>query len=146
MKIFILSMLGILLVSCMHDSSKSISEIIAADSSMCALAQKEGFYKALWLYADENVVKLVDGEFPIIGKKEFTATIKGTPVIKTLTWKPVRAEVAKSGELGYTWGNWKLVAPDSTYYGNYFTIWKKQENGEWKFALDGGNNTPPPGK
>ena len=59
-----------------------------------------------------------------------------------MTWEPVKAEVARSGELGYSWGNWKFVKTDTTFYGNYFTVWKRQKGGKWKVALDGGNSTP----
>jgi hypothetical protein len=31
-------------------------------------------------------------------------------------------------------------------YGNYMSVWKKQDDGSWKFVLDGGNTTPPPVK
>lgn len=38
------------------------------------------------------------------------------------------AEASESGEPGYTLGNWKMVLKDTVLYGNYCTIWKKQEN------------------
>ena len=102
------------------------------------------FIKAIIFYADDNIVKLNDGQFPAIGKMAFIEKFGSQVGPKTLTWEPLKAEVAGSGELGYTWGNWKYVSTDTTYYGNYFTIWKKQDDGRWKVALDGGNSTPPP--
>jgi ketosteroid isomerase-like protein len=111
---------------------------------MSNLAEKEGFFKAILSYADDNIVKLNDGQFPDIGKKAIEEKYGDNTGPKTLTWEPVNAEVANSGELGYTWGNWKFTTPDTTYYGNYFTAWKKQKDGNWKVALDGGNSTPTP--
>lgn len=121
-------------------------ELIDTDRAMSLLAEKEGFFKAILSYADDNIVKLNDGQFPVIGKSAFAEKYGDKAGPKTLTWEPVDAVVANSGELGYTWGNWKFVAPDTTYYGNYFTAWKKQIDGEWKVALDGGNSTPTPEK
>ena len=119
-------------------------EISRADKAMSDLAEKEGFFKALQQYADDSLVKPNEGELPVIGKKAFMEKCGDKTGPKTLTWSPVKAEVAKSGELGYTWGNWKFVKPDTTYYGNYITVWKKQKDNSWKWVFDGGNNTPAP--
>jgi ketosteroid isomerase-like protein len=59
-----------------------------------------------------------------------------------ITWQPFKAEA--SGDLGYTIGNWKYQTKDTIMYGNYCTIWKRQQDGNWKFVFDGGNNTPKP--
>lgn len=79
---------------------------------------------------------------PVIGKPALEKYWSGKTDFKELTWEPFKAEVSKSGDMGYTLGNWKLVTKDTTMYGNYYTIWKKQADGKWKFVVDGGNNTP----
>ena len=125
------------------DNSKQATEqIINADKAMSALAAKEGFYKALLLYADDSVVKPNEGEFPIIGKTALINYWKGKPGPTTLSWEPYKAEASASGDLGYTLGNWKYITKDSILYGNYYTFWKKQKDGTWKYVVDGGNNTP----
>ena len=123
---------------------KSEKEISQADKAMSDLAEKEGFFKALQQYADDSLVKPNEGELPVIGKKAFMEKCGDKTGPKTLTWSPVKAEAAVSGDLGYTRGNWKFVKPDTTYYGNYVTIWKKQKDNSWKWVFDGGNNTPAP--
>lgn len=144
--ILIFSFNIIVFISCNQtsDTGKLKQEIVDTDKAMSKLAIEEGFFKAILFYADDDIIKLNDGQYPVIGKKEFEEKIGNDLGPKTLTWEPVNAEVANSGELGYTWGNWKFVRSDTIYYGNYFTIWKKQKNGKWKVALDGGNTTPPP--
>lgn len=119
-------------------------DLITADSAMNEMAAKEGFNAAILFYADTNIVKFEGNQLPIIGKAAFAKSFDIHSDTKTISWKPVNVEVAQSGDLGYTWGNWKLVAGDTTYYGNYFTAWKKQKDGSWKVALDGGNSTPKP--
>lgn len=111
---------------------------------MSDLAAKEGFNKALLQYAADDFIKFNPGQFPAVGKNEFAKLVENKPDVKTISWQPAKAEVARSGELGYTWGNWKYVSPDTVLYGNYFTVWKKQKDGLWKMALDGGNDTPAP--
>ena len=122
----------------------TISEIMEADRAMSAMALREGFNHSILHYADNHLVKLSDGAYPIMGKNAFEKYTNARKDVTTLSWEPVSGEVAHSGELGYTWGNWKFVLPDTIIYGNYFTVWKKQEDGTWKVALDGGNTTPPP--
>ena len=126
------------------DSKQLEKVIISTDKAMSDLAVKEGFFKAILHYADDDIVKFNDGSYPVIGKKVFQELYKDKTGPTTLTWEPIKAEVAKSGELGYTWGNWKFELKGTTYYGNYFTVWKLQNDGTWKVALDGGNTTPPP--
>ena len=56
-----------------------------------------------------------------------------------LTWYPVLADVAQSGDLAYTTGPWTLLQnerPQAT--GEYVTMWRKQPDGQWKFVVDMG--------
>jgi len=132
-------------VSCNENNiEKNKQELINADIAMSDLAMKEGFNHSIFLNADTNIVKFQENRLPLIGKNKLAIILEKNADIKTLSWKPVGADVAASGDLGYTWGNWKYQAPDTAYYGNYFTAWKKQKDGSWKVALDGGNSSPKP--
>lgn len=127
------------------DKESHKQEIINADIAMSDLAVKEGFFTALSKNASEDFVKLGEGSYPIVGKNEFDQKFNGKSGPKTLTWKPENADVSESGDLGYTWGYWKFEMPDTTVYGNYFTVWKRENKDDvWKMALDGGNSTPGP--
>ena len=125
-----------------ENSKTAANEIIQADKAMSDMAAKEGFHKALLSYADDSVVKPNEGALPIIGKTILQNKWSTVPDDSSITWQPFKAEA--SGDLGYTIGNWKYQTTDTTMYGNYCTIWKKQPDGKWKFIFDGGNNTPKP--
>jgi ketosteroid isomerase-like protein len=66
----------------------------------------------------------------------------------TLNWEPVFAEVSGSGNLGYTTGPYTLrdnsATPEPIRHGYYFSVWKKQADGQWKVVIDCGINTPDP--
>ena len=67
----------------------------------------------------------------------------------TLTWTPIKAEMASSGDMGYTYGNYIYTARNkdgkvTTSYGKYTSIWKKQKEGQWKVVVDMGNASPDP--
>lgn len=114
-----------------------------AFSKMCV---EKGMTVSFVFYADKDVVKLSDGNFPIVSKDSLIASFANKPTqTYTLEWYPVKVEVSKSADLGYTYGNWKFTnAKGEKSYGNYLTVWKKQEDGTWKFVIDGGNSTPEP--
>ncbi len=125
-------------------SKQAAQEIKQADVDMNTLAAKKGFYKALIYYADDSVVKPQEGMLPVIGKAALEKFWSGKPDTKDISWQPFKAEAAKSGDLGYTLGTWTFTSKDTVMYGMYYTIWKKQADGKWKFTIDGGNNTPKP--
>ena len=57
----------------------------------------------------------------------------------TLKWRPILADVSTSGDIGYSSGPYVYIKSNAdTLYGHYISIWKKQENGTWKLAVDAG--------
>lgn len=60
-----------------------------------------------------------------------------------LRWQPERADIAASGDLGWTTGPWELRSdgPDSPVAtrGRYVSIWRRQPDGTWKVVMDLGN-------
>ena len=125
--------------------------LINVDKSFSDFSLKNGFANAFMAYADDNVIKMANNSYPIIGKKGLIAKFSKIAVSNhnVLTWIPLKAEISQSGDLGYTFGNYQLkvkltVDKDTIYYGNYVSIWKKQKDGRWKYVLDGGNAAPAP--
>jgi ketosteroid isomerase-like protein len=62
-----------------------------------------------------------------------------------LLWEPRYGDVAASGDLGYLTGPVENVIPGRpSRYGNYFSIWKRQANGEFRVIIDLGTDLPQP--
>ncbi|HEX8498988.1 MAG TPA: nuclear transport factor 2 family protein [Pyrinomonadaceae bacterium] len=65
-----------------------------------------------------------------------------------LTWWPVYADVSRAGDLGWTTGPYEFrekptdAKPADT--GHFFTVWRRQPDGAWKFVLDLGVRHPAP--
>jgi ketosteroid isomerase-like protein len=82
---------------------------------------------------------------PVNGKKFWT---ERQPRKGLLSWEPIFADVSRAGDLGYTTGPWEFRpnGPDDqpVAFGQYFTIWKKQSDGSWKFVLDRGVGSQKP--
>ncbi|HEY2855420.1 MAG TPA: DUF4440 domain-containing protein [Gemmatimonadaceae bacterium] len=69
----------------------------------------------------------------------------------TLNWRPVYADAADSGDLGFTVGEYVFTGRGSNgsvvqRFGKYLTIWKRLAGGEWRFVVDGGNASPTPNR
>ena len=67
----------------------------------------------------------------------------------SLTWTPVKADMAASGDLGYTYGTFVFKSKNKegkivSSYGKYMSVWKKQKDGSWKVVVDMGNSSPEP--
>jgi ketosteroid isomerase-like protein len=58
-----------------------------------------------------------------------------------LTWAATKIEVARSGDLAYSWGAAKVSVKDkkgkaTESTAKYVSVWKKQPDGSWKIAID----------
>ncbi|HVF55151.1 MAG TPA: nuclear transport factor 2 family protein, partial [Pyrinomonadaceae bacterium] len=84
--------------------------------------------------------------FPAVGLEAALAALGTKPVV--VTWKPSKAGVARSGDLGYAYGTFEsrvnTFDARPTEQGVYMRIWKKQPGGAWKIVLDITNPVRPP--
>ena len=109
-----------------------------ADATFSNMAKEKGVRTAFLHYIDDSAVLLKADARPIVGTaaKQYYEKQEELP----LTWVPSAAAIARSGELGYTYGIWTLALKDTTLQGTYVTVWKQDKNGNWKFVLDSGNS------
>ncbi len=59
----------------------------------------------------------------------------------SVSWSPNFAGVSQAGDLGYSFGTFELSVDDAegnpvTRNGKYTTVWRKQEDGQWKVVSD----------
>ncbi len=117
----------------------SVDEILDADISFSDMSRQVGMKKAFLQYVDDNDgVLLRPGHPPIVGADAIDYLSRLSDTSYTLSWKPSKGEISKSGDLGFTYGIYELKMKDSVYKGTYVSIWKKQNDGSWKFVLDAG--------
>jgi ketosteroid isomerase-like protein len=58
-----------------------------------------------------------------------------------LNWWPAYAGIAVSGDLGFTTGPFVVGKGERKGYGWYFTVWRRQPDGSWRWVLDHGPPT-----
>ncbi len=127
-------------------SAKGADLLRELEANFAADVAKHG-HDAFLTYFAEDGVELVDGGG--INTKDAMRKQPPWPEGTTLSWTPVHAEMAASGDLGYTYGNYVYTAKNKegklvANYGKYTSIWKKQKNGQWKVVVDMGNSSPDP--
>jgi ketosteroid isomerase-like protein len=125
------------------DTKKVCAELIEVDSLFSDYSIAHGKNAAFLKFAAEDVTFLAPNNYPLVGIKLLEERQAKRPdTTYTLRWKPIYARAAESGDLGYTYGTWELMInntnPEQVTRGTYATIWKRNENGEWKYVLDTG--------
>lgn len=131
------------------DLKASEAALVKADSGWSAATGAKDS-SAFSSFLMDEVVGMAPNAPVQNGKIAFTNLMKGFFSIPGfyVKWQPTKAEVAKSGEVGYTYGAYSLEFNDSTGNkitdkGKYATIWKKQNDGSWKVAVDVFNSDVP---
>jgi len=118
--------------------------IVIAETQFAQLAQQKGTKTAFLTYLSPNSVIFPAGK-PVNGLKHWQDS-PSSPSL--LSWQPIAADAAASGDFGYTTGPWELrpKTPEDkpTAYGHYVSVWKKEANGRWKVAVDIGISHPAP--
>jgi ketosteroid isomerase-like protein len=121
------------------DPAVAKQEILETDRSFSEFSRKHGMKKAFIEFIDNDGVLLRPNHLPIIGAYAIDFLTQVNDSSYTLTWRPSSAMVSASADLGYTYGIYDLQLPDTNLSGTYVSIWKKQQDGKWKFVLDTGN-------
>lgn len=140
---------GALSLTAMPPASPPAAELRQTEKDFCDLARSAGIEAAFAAYAAPTAVFFDIDPQHHRGPAAVHLRFAGSNPRAVLTWQPLEAEVATSGEIGYTWGSYEYRAPgpdgkERVGTGHYVTIWKRQPDGKWKFVLDTGNPNPPP--
>jgi ketosteroid isomerase-like protein len=129
------------------DAEAEQKALLETDQAFARASLEHGAAEAFRIYLAEDALALPAGSQPVIGRETIyqrMSSISGS----ILAWEPRQAEVARSGDLGWTWGTYEVRSPgeDSRVlaYGKYVNVWRKQADGSWKVIVDIGNQSPPP--
>jgi ketosteroid isomerase-like protein len=121
-----------------------VGQLVSAENFFAALAKEKGMKKAFLTVSDDNT--LIFRPDPVQPGK-FFKNKQDDPA--RLSWEPSYAKISKSGDWGFTTGPYTFKETDTsniTYYGQYLSVWKKNQKDIWKLALDLGIPHPKPSK
>ena len=115
--------------------SADAAPIVAAERAFAADASVLGLTASFNKWAVPDAVMIGGGQVQTV-RDVFPPDVPRPADEALLEWWPNFAGISRSGDLGFTTGG---VAINGQRTGHYFTIWKKQPDGAWRWVYDGGS-------
>lgn len=131
------------------DPVEEAEKLLQTDREFAAASLQHGAADAFRMFLAADAFMFSDGRHPVQGSDAIYEIMKPDAAAYALEWTPRGAEVAASGEIGWTWGEYTVTVRDAgenatKSYGKYLNVWKTDSDGNWKVAADIGNSSPPP--
>ena len=119
------------------------AELVAADRAFARSVARSGL--GGWLGAFSPTGRMIAGGESFVGPEGVRRAMLPAFADSTfsITWDPTYAEVASSGDMGYTVGRYETRRGEGdaaeVEAGTYLTVWRRQPDGVWKVQADIGN-------
>ncbi len=114
-----------------------VQDVVDAEMAFARYTAEHGIKEGFLAFLAPDSIVFRPG--PVSGREVYSKAPAGPAF---LSWYPVAADRAASGELGYTTGPYEYFKSKdektAAAWGHYVTLWKKQRDGSWKAALDAG--------
>jgi ketosteroid isomerase-like protein len=113
-----------------HDAASQTEDLLSADQKLARMSEKGEAEQSLLGAMDLHALAYRDGMLPIIGRDSIAAVLASRP--GNTTYLPLAAEVARSGDIGYTYGS----VTHKRVQGYYLRIWRRQIGKPWFVIVD----------
>jgi ketosteroid isomerase-like protein len=124
----------------------TLQRMIEAERAFAARALVVGWKQSFLEYFDDGAIGFDGGRAG--NAKQQLRESPDPPKDLQLIWEPRVGDVAGSGELGYLTGPVRNILPSRNNgrprHSTYFSVWKRQRNGEYRVVIDVGTQTPGP--
>ena len=112
------------------------SILIQRDREFERAATARGFMRAFQDYASVEARLYRDELVPLVGNKAIDEYLAQQN--REVKWQPMRVDVSRSGDLGYTVGSYdsKSIDRSTTEKGYYVRVWKQGAKEGWKVIFD----------
>jgi ketosteroid isomerase-like protein len=139
--------LAVVVVPQGKEESPALASLVAAERAFARTSVEKGIRESfLAFFADDGI-----NFQPHPTKTREAYLSRPAPSVRPpveLNWEPIWADVSEAGDLGYTTGPYTLtdLSPEKrpARHGYYFSVWKKQADGNWKVVLDLGTQHSAP--
>jgi len=132
-------LIGLVLLAAQALGQTPLDEIVAAEKGFAQRSVDESIRAAFLANFDDKTIAWERGE-PVLGRKGWEAREESNGY---LFWWPVWADVASSGNFGFTTGpvvfGGERTDPKPSGGIYYSSVWKKNEGGTWKVVADLGS-------
>ncbi|UPT61606.1 MAG: hypothetical protein M0D54_14510 [Hyphomonadaceae bacterium JAD_PAG50586_4] len=120
-------------------SQPDVAPVVAAERAFAAAAQQGGWVEAFENYSTADAIVLQAG--PVNARQSLAGIDPANRGDTSLNWGPQFAGVSSGGDFGFTTGPYN---GGGAAFGQYFTVWRRQADGSWKWIYDGGTNQTTP--
>lgn len=131
-------------------SSRSpLQSMVDTELAFAKMSEEQGVRPSFMAFIDDDGILFRPRA--VKGKQWMTENpVPASDKRPLLSWYPTFADVARAGDLGYTTGPWEFRSDihdaKPVAWGNFLTVWRRQPDGSWKFAIDLGISNPEPEK
>jgi ketosteroid isomerase-like protein len=134
----------IFLTACQQpiNKEKVKQEIFQTEKAFEKMSSVEGIQNAFYFFAADSAVIKRQNDTLIIGKENIK-DYYSNPAFKMakVTWTPDFIDVSESGDMAYSYGKylwviWNADGDTAEFEGVFQTVWKRQEDGKWKYVWD----------
>lgn len=125
------------------EKENNVQVLVDSEHAFAQRANDQNTKSAFLAFLADDAVIFQPGLLP--GKQTYEKREANNSL---LSWNPAFADIAASGELGFTTGPWEYRKDkgdkQAVVHGNYVSLWRKQSDGQWKVIIDLGISNPPP--
>lgn len=134
--------------SCTSDSKVIVEteligddDIATTDSLFSEMSKSEGMKAALLFYMEDDATIIRPNSNPLTGADAVNYLSELDDTDFKMTWKASRTTLSAGNDMGYAYGVYQINSSkiDSTLTGTYVHVWRKLEDGTWKFVLNSWN-------
>lgn len=111
---------------------------VEAERAFAAMAQSDGVGAAFRAFAAPDAIAFSPEPQPAAPG---LAQGPARPPIQ-LTWRPTAAGQSRAGDLAFNTGPYVLRGARGERRGWFFTLWRRQPDGSWRWYLDKGTSAP----
>ncbi|MET7029782.1 YybH family protein [Sediminicola luteus] len=147
MKKFSLVFILLLIISCAQEQEKVDTEkeeqaLMELSREWSKVAATDDIDKIVSYWSDDAIF-MISGQPTLTGKQSIRDMVEemfNTPGF-TIKWEPISASVSESGDMAYLIEKNTMTVNDSlgnpmTSTSRIVSIWKKNENGDWKNVVE----------
>ena len=120
--------------------------LMELDRELLRAISKIGMTNAFWSCLDDEARLHRTGVMPLTGKESIKKYLSQKRI--EVKWEPIASDIAKSGDLGYTYGRYEAAtigdaSIKEVVRGYYVRVWRRDAAGRWRLMLDTVSPVPP---
>jgi ketosteroid isomerase-like protein len=125
------------------ERDKTVADLLKREEEFARATAERGLEGWLSFFAEDGA-QLLPNQPVVRGHAAIAEAMAAVLADRSLrlSWEPVYAEVARANDVGFTYGDWRLVKEDEDRLlarGKFMTVWRRGRSGEWEVVADIGN-------